>query len=55
MISWLRKRRAQKALAKSLRPDPDYRERKLAQFDSTRRQRYFDACYGTPQSLRGRV
>jgi hypothetical protein len=41
-------------LQKSLRPDPDARARRLSQMDSTRRQRYFDAAYGEPWSLRGR-
>jgi len=41
MIRWLKRRRAAKALAKTLRPDPDYRARRLAQFDSARKARYW--------------
>ena len=34
---WLAKRKLQK----SLRPDPEYRERRLAQFTPERRERYW--------------
>lgn len=36
MLKFLANRR----LAKTLRPDPEYRARRLAQFDSARRERY---------------
>jgi hypothetical protein len=40
MIS-LKRILARRRLARSLRPDPDYRERRLAQFTPERRERYF--------------
>jgi len=64
MISWLRKRRAvetpqeptiEERLAATLKPRPDLRDRRFATWSMDRRERYLDACYGTPQSLRGRV
>lgn len=33
---------ARRRLERSLKPDPQYRERRLAQFSTERRQRYFD-------------
>ena len=39
-------------LAASLRPRPDLRDRRFSQWSKDRRQRYMDACYGVPQSLR---
>jgi hypothetical protein len=55
MISFLRKRLAIKKLEASMRPDPDARSRRMSQWTPERRQRYFDAVYGQPQSLRGRA
>ncbi len=44
-----------RTLASTLKPDPESRDKRMAQWDSARRQRYWDAVYGEPQSLRGRV
>jgi len=42
LISRIRKARTERALRATLRPDPEYRDRRLAQFSPERRQRYFD-------------
>lgn len=55
MLERRRRAKAARRLAKALRPDPESRDRRMAQWDAARRQRYWDAVYGTPQSLRGRV
>ena len=39
-MRWLRKIIARRRLARTLRPDPDYRARRLAQFSTERRERY---------------
>ncbi len=41
-----------RSLESTLRPDPDSRDKRMAQWSRERRQRYWDACYGEPQSLR---
>lgn len=40
-----------RCLSDTLRPRPDLRDRRFANWSMERRQRYFDACFGTPQSL----
>jgi hypothetical protein len=54
MIRWLFKRRksVEQRLADTLRPRPDLRDRRFANWSMDRRQRYLDACFGEPQSLR---
>lgn len=42
MLRLIRAKLARKRLNATLRPDPDFRERRLAQFSTERRQRYFD-------------
>ena len=42
-------------LADTLKPRPDLRDRRFATWSMERRQRYLDACYGEPQSLKGRA
>lgn len=37
---------ARRRLERSLKPDPQYRERRLAQFDEARRQRYWNNVKG---------
>jgi len=37
-----RKARVNRALEATLKPDPDFRARRLAQFSAERRQRYFE-------------
>jgi hypothetical protein len=56
MIRWLFKRRKsiEQRLADTLRPRPDLRDRRFANWSMDRRQRYLDAVFGTPQSLRKR-
>jgi hypothetical protein len=56
MIRWLFKRRKsiEQRLADTLRPRPDLRDRRFANWSMDRRQRYLDACFGEPQSLRKR-
>lgn len=41
MLSYCKKWLAVRRLQKSLRPDPQYRERRLAQFSKERRERYW--------------
>ena len=41
MIAYIRRRLAVKRLRASMRPDPDYRERRLAQLSRERRERYW--------------
>jgi len=43
-----------RSLSDTLRPRPDLRDRRFANWDMDRRQRYLDAVFGTPQSLRNR-
>lgn len=43
-----------RSLSDTLRPRPDLRDRRFANWDMERRQRYLNACYGTPQSLQKR-
>jgi len=47
-----KRRKAACALEASLRPDPESRAKRLSQWSRVRQQRYFDAAYGDPQSLR---
>ena len=42
------------SVADTLRPRPDLRDRRFANWSMDRRQRYLDAVYGTPQSLQKR-
>tara|TARA_R110000868_G_scaffold410473_1_gene698589 strand:+ start:745 stop:894 length:150 start_codon:yes stop_codon:yes gene_type:complete len=42
MLRLIRAKFARKRLAATLRPDPEYRERRLAQFTTARRERYLD-------------
>ncbi|WPZ05644.1 hypothetical protein [Pelagerythrobacter marinus] len=42
LIARIRKARTERALRATLRPDPEYRDRRLAQFSPERRQRYLD-------------
>lgn len=42
MIRFIRKWAVRRKLAKSMHPKPEYRERRLAQFDEARRERYFE-------------
>ena len=42
----------QQRLFETLHPRPDLRDRRFATWSMERRQRYLDACFGTPQSLR---
>lgn len=37
---------ARRRLERSLKPDPQYRERRLAQFDEARRERYWNNVKG---------
>lgn len=41
MLAKIKRHLARKALERSLRPDPMYRERMLAQFGSDRKARYW--------------
>lgn len=41
MFNRLKAHLARRKLAKLVRPDPDYRERRLAQFTPARRERYW--------------
>lgn len=41
-MRWLTRFMARRRLERSLKPDPQYRQRRLAQFSPERRQRYFD-------------
>lgn len=41
MFHWPRKKLIQRRLKATMRPDPDYRERRLAQFCPERRVRYW--------------
>ena len=41
-------------LAATLRPDPEARTKRLAQWPRERQQRYLDAAYGVPHSLKRR-
>lgn len=41
VLAWLRKWAIRRRLARTMRPDPDYRERRLAQFTPERRERYW--------------
>lgn len=43
-----------RTLESTMRPDPEAREKRLSQWSRERRQRYLDAAYGEPWSLRGR-
>ena len=40
MLNFYRKWAVNKRLQQTMRPDPDYRERRLAQFTPERRERY---------------
>lgn len=40
-MRWLRKLIARRKLTRTMRPDPDYRDRRLAQFTPERRERYW--------------
>ena len=42
-------------LADTLKPRPDLRDRRFATWSMERRQRYLDAAYGEPQSLKRRA
>ena len=41
MIRYIKRRLARRALERSLRPDPQYRQNMLAQFTAERRARYW--------------
>ena len=41
MFACIKRRLARRALARSLRPDPQYRQNMLAQFTAERRARYW--------------
>lgn len=41
MIRFIRKWAVRRKLAKTMKPDPQYRERRLAQFDEARKARYW--------------
>ena len=45
----------QQRLFETLHPRPDLRERRFANWSMERRQKYLDACFGIPQSLRDRT
>ena len=45
-MRWLKNLMARRRLERSLKPDPTYRERRLAQFDEARRQRYWNNVKG---------
>jgi hypothetical protein len=47
-----RRKSVEQRLADTLRPRPDLRDRRFANWSMDRRQRYLDACFGEPQSLR---
>jgi hypothetical protein len=49
-----RRKSVEQRLADTLRPRPDLRDRRFANWSMDRRQRYLDAVSGTPQSLRKR-
>lgn len=40
-MAWLRRLLIMRRLRATMRPDPEYRERRLAQFDQARRERYW--------------
>lgn len=40
-MGWLHRLIIRRRLARTMRPDPEYRERRLAQFATERRARYF--------------
>ena len=40
-MNWLRKMIVNRRLRKTMRPDPEFRRRRLAQFSKDRRERYF--------------
>lgn len=42
MIRLFRKLLVRRKLAKTMKPRPEYRERRLAQFSPERRERYFE-------------
>lgn len=46
LLHYLRRRSAIKRLTASLRPDPAYREHRLAQFSPARRERYWRNALG---------
>jgi hypothetical protein len=47
-----RRKSPQQRLFETLSPRPDLRDRRFANWSMERRQRYLDACFGTPHSLR---
>jgi hypothetical protein len=49
-----RRKSIEQRLFERLHPDPASREKRLSQWSRERQQRYFDACFGTPQSLQKR-
>jgi len=50
-----KRRKALRALESTLKPRPDLRDRRFAAWSMDRRQRYLDACFGEPQSLKGKA
>jgi hypothetical protein len=50
-----RKKSPEQRLFETLDPKPQSREKRFAQWDDARRQRYLNACFGTPDSLRRRT
>jgi hypothetical protein len=49
-----RRKSPEQRLFETLHPRPDLRDRRFATWSMERRQRYLDAVFGTPQSLRNR-
>lgn len=49
-----RKKSIEQRLFETLHPRPDLRDRRFANWSMERRQKYLDAVFGTPQSLRNR-
>lgn len=49
-----RRKSVEQRLFETLSPRPDLRDRRFANWDMKRRQRYLDAVFGTPQSLQKR-
>jgi hypothetical protein len=50
-----RKKSPEQRLFETLHPRPDLRDRRFQNWSMERRQRYLDAVFGTPQSLRKRT
>lgn len=50
-----RKKSPEQRLFETLHPDPQSREKRFSQWTRERQERYLDAVFGTPQSLRKRT